>query len=59
MRTIEMITAAESMNITELIGTEIASPRAVPAAGACSVLVTVMNKITSASDMPCSVWITI
>lgn len=54
-----MITAAESMNITELIGTHIASPSAVPAAGACSVLVTVMNKITGARDMPCSAWIMI
>ena len=52
MRTIEIITAAERMKITEFIGTEVASPSAVPAAGACSVLVTVMNKITSASEVP-------
>lgn len=51
---IEMMMAADTMNITELIGTDVASPRAVPAAGACSVFVMVMNRITGASDAPCS-----
>ena len=49
-----MITADDSMKMTELIGTEVASPRAVPAAGACSVLVIVMNRITKASEAPCN-----
>jgi hypothetical protein len=55
---IEMITAAERINITVLAGTEIARPRAVAAAGACSVLVIVMKRITRERETPCSVWIT-
>ena len=54
-----MITADDSMNMTELIGTEVARPKAVPAAGACSVLVIVMNRMTNASEEPCSKWIII
>ena len=47
-----MMMAAEMMKITELPGTDVARPRAVPAAGACSVFVIVMNRITRASDAP-------
>jgi len=47
-----MMMADDTMKITELPGTDVARPRAVPAAGACSVFVIVMNRITRASDAP-------
>ena len=47
-----MIAAAERMKITELIGAEVVSPIAVPATWVCSVLLTVMNRITSANEKP-------
>lgn len=47
-----MMMADDTMNITEFPGTDVARPSAVPAAGACSVFVMVMNRITRASDAP-------
>ena len=47
-----MMMADDTMEITELPGTEVARPRAVHAAGACSVIVIVMNRITRARDAP-------
>ena len=47
-----MMMAGDTMKITELLGTEVARPRAVPSAGACSVFVIVMNRITRARDAP-------
>ena len=47
-----MMVADDTMKITELLGTEVARPRPVPAVGACSVFVIVMNRITRARDAP-------
>jgi len=47
---IEMIAAAERMKITELVGAEVVSPSAIPATWACWVLLTVMNRMTSANE---------
>ena len=47
-----MMMADDTMKITELLGTEVARPRAVAAAGACLVFVIVMNRITRARDAP-------
>ena len=47
-----MMMAAGTMKITELPGTEVARPRPVPAVGACSVFVIVMNRIIRARDAP-------
>lgn len=56
---IEMIAAAERMKIIELIGAEVVNPSAVPSTWVCSVLLTVMNRITSANEKLSRVSITI
>ncbi len=47
-----MTTAADTTKTIELVGIDVARPMAVPAAGACSVFVIVMNRITTESEVP-------
>lgn len=47
-----MMMADGTMKITDLLGTEVARLRPVPAVGGCSVFVIVMNRINRARDAP-------